>query len=123
MIYAATHVAKEVFDTRPEAGLVTSGQCTLDQNINVTAVSVSGLIKRLTDGYALPGPPEPVTDSDYILFEATENESGFPATDREMASWLKGNTRLWLARYYFSVERRMAEPISAEEFRGAGLTV
>jgi len=48
-----------------------------------------------------------------------ENESGYPATQKEIELWKQGKTRLWDSIYSFQVYEYEAKPVNFEEITNA----
>jgi hypothetical protein len=120
-LYACTHVAKDVEIDNFERGCDPATRaCIMAERMNVTSGTLPGLLEAIAERLGLDlddvwVPEETLT---YIGYNRLENGDGDEPTKEAQRRWKKGKETLYLADYYFAIERRTVEPVSREEFAG-----
>jgi hypothetical protein len=120
-LYACTRLAKDVEIDRFENGCdPTTRTCVLAERMNVTSGTLPGLLEAIAERLGLDlddvwVPEETLT---YIGYNRLENGDGDEPTKAQKRRWKKGTETLYLADYYFAIEKRTVEPVSRQEFAG-----
>jgi hypothetical protein len=123
IVYACTFVEKCVeVDSFAEGCQPDSRQCLMADSVNVVSDTLTGLVEKIgdTDGLDMDdlfipgaGDEEHVTG---VGYNRMEDADGNEPSKAQIRQWKRGRATLYLADYYFAIERRTVTPIAFAEF-------
>lgn len=124
IVYAVTHVEKEITEDSYEKGEVGKIECVMSEKVNIAADSLPLLFSMLKGGYCVFLEEISVNDlenAEVHGFEycQLENVNGNRTTPYERGEWKAGRLKLWNARYWFTLEKRQILPITKRDFEDA----
>jgi len=106
-----------------------TGVCKLSQKVNREADTLNGLIEKLAQEWGFNENPregwimmrDDDRDTVRIIYQHHENADGMTMTDTEREQWKKGEIKMWLADYSFTVEKVPAETLRIEDDEAASI--
>jgi hypothetical protein len=128
-VYACTFVSKEAERDDYEHGCDPDSRVTtMHESVNITAATLAGLVEKLDDHYFLEAKPgenefhfDEINECSDLLFERLEtNDCNLPSK-QQMEEWKAGRLMLFACSYRFSVEKRVVDDVSPDEFKAAGI--
>ena len=83
------------------------------------SATIEDLLKQIRDFVGVPDDYEIELDScdedGRVDIQVLETADGYPANDRDIEKWKKGDLALWYATYSFMIERVTREPVRLTE--------
>ena len=123
--YACTYFSKEAEEDQFEHGCVGGRHGVMAEACNIASATLPGLLKALGDHYGLDlddvWPPGEDGTEGRMAYNRLETDDGDVPDTSEMMAWKRGELRLWLADYDFTIEKRQVSPIPRAEFDAAGI--
>ena len=82
-------------------------------NVDITSAMLAGLIEAIGNrfGFDLDDLWLPEQELTCVGYNRHENEAGEEPTKKQKQLWKRGKEKLYLADYFFTVEKRRIEPI------------
>lgn len=121
ILYACTHITKDVAVDHFVTGAEVKQTCVLDQRCNITGRSLTELLAALGEVYCLTIDDVFIADQgagrvDWISFNRMENADGAEPTEGQLAAWKRGEVTLYLADYSFAIEKRVVAGVPKGDF-------
>jgi len=124
--YLMADAEEDVYEEGCQPG---TGICKLSQKINTEADTLKGLIEKLAQEWGFNENPSDgwilMRDEGMgtvrIIYQQTENADSMPPSEAEKERWKKGEIKMWLADYSFTVEKVRAESISIDDNEAASI--
>jgi hypothetical protein len=94
---------------------------------DVQAGTLAELIQALGERYGLDiddiwFPADEMTETETLIgYSRLENEAGGEPRKSTIEKWKRGEVTLYLADYYFRIQRREVYAVTADEFKAASL--
>jgi len=128
--YRATYLMVDAEEDKYENGCEPeTSVCKVSQRVYTEADTLKGLIENLAHEWGLNDNPsegwilmrDENTDKVRIIYQQIENADGMAMSDTEKKRWKKGEIKMWLADYSFTVEKVPVETISIDDDEAASI--
>lgn len=126
-VYACTHVEKTTCEDHYERGCDTISSCVLYESVNHTSDTFAGLLQELRKHYGLELDdlflPSDEDELHYFGFNRLEMGDGQEPREYYLNRWKKGEYKLYLADYLFSIEKLVVCAVPIAEIQAAQVKV
>ena len=123
-IFAATAIEKNAEEDNFEKGCSGNSRCILFDKINLTANSFAKLVDLCFSQYGIEKQPINLNQDQeevgvqYFMVSQLETDESYTPSEMQLESWRKGDLKLYLADYTFSVEVRTVDFLKKEDLVG-----